>query len=1083
MINGSIWTIQLLGGLAARSHDRLATRFRTQKAAALLAYLAFYTDPNRPPHPRETLIGLLWPDTDVDAGRHNLSNALSSLRHLLEPPGVPAGAVLAADRFTVRLHPAAVATDVALFEAAAHRAAQAGLPTAERLARLREAADRYQGALLPGFYDEWVLPEGTRLCSLYLQVVAQAVPLLLETSAAETALEYAQRAALADPLSEEAIAQVLRVQMSLGQPSRALRQYREFAERLREELDDEPSAELQALARELREAAPTAAEGVAAISTPPRRPQESPVPAQDVGRPWGPRSDTPAPRPERAEGTPRLRGDAFVLLTTTRFFDREEEMKQLAEMLQSPRTRLVTITGPGGTGKSRLALELAARLVQAPENAPALHAAAPKTATFVPLADVADASRIFDVILWALGLTPAPNRAPLDQVTEALAAQPETLLILDNVEHLVEEGAPLVRELLARVPAVKCLVTSRVKLLIEGEREFHLRPLPTAGGAQTPEELLASPSVRLFLDRAQAARPDFQLTAQNAAAIGELSDRLEGIPLALELAAARAQVLSPGQILEQISANRLDFLASRRRGAAARQRTLRATLDWSYLLLPERARRFLAQLSVFRGGWTLEAARAVCEADEEDEALELLSQLRDSSLITAGDEEEGLRFHLLETVREYAAEQLEGSGVREAVQRRHAAYFLELAEAAEAHLHGPDLGALVRRLDREHDNFRSALGWARAAGEDAFRAQLGFVLYPFWKFEGYVEEARQWLEDLWGKRDCLPLPCRADLLHTLGMFAHGRGDFEEAITLYRQSLPLYREVGDAVRTVRLLSNLGQLVRDRDPVLAQGYLEESLVLGREAGDGALLARTLLLLATERFREGDHHRSTALLAEARTVCRRRGDLHGLADLLVEEGEQAMSREDRPRARVCFDENLALRRQIGDRPGIGIALYWLGWLALADARFADAARDFEGALTAFRECQWGHTHMAAEALVILIAARRRLGDHAETETLAQHSLRILHANRIEGSPHRCLFFLADAAARRSELVRAARLLGILAALGVPLDEPEAEESAQLRASLIAQLGEARFTQEEQIGQALPEDEAMALALGEER
>jgi non-specific serine/threonine protein kinase len=274
------------------------------------------------------------------------------------------------------------------------------------------------------------------------------------------------------------------------------------------------------------------------------------------------------------------------------------------------------------------------------------------------------------------------------------------------------------------------VVTSRQKLGLEGEREFHLAPLPTSTGAQTLQALLSIPSIGLFVDRAQNALPDFQLTERKADTIAHLCDRLEGMPLAIELAAARVALLSPARILEQVQANRLDFLTTRRRDAHFRHRTLRATLDWSYALLPESARTFLASLSAFRGGWTLEAARAVCQSSDE-ETLELLTLLRDSSLIQVIDTDAGQRLTLLETIREYSQEKLRVLGAEATVRRRHRDYFEELLKQAEPGLMGPSQRRWMDCLQTEHDNLYAAIAWCET---DAASAAVGLRM----KYQLYV---------------------------------------------------------------------------------------------------------------------------------------------------------------------------------------------------------------------------------------------------------------------------------------------------------------------------------------------------------
>jgi tetratricopeptide (TPR) repeat protein len=539
-------------------------------------------------------------------------------------------------------------------------------------------------------------------------------------------------------------------------------------------------------------------------------------------------------------------------------------------------------------------------------------------------------------------------------------------------------------------------------------------------------------------------------------------------------------------------------------------------LEWSYQALPEEQQGLLALLSVFRGGWTLEAAAAVCGGEgiqvfrsgtceagdgiqvHEDRPaldragpehlntrtpehliLDTLLELRNAALVVAEEAEETMRFRMLETVREYAAEQLERSGGQESVQRRHAAYFLELAESSTAHLNSPNQAVVVRQMEREHDNFRTALGWARATGDYQLRAELGCSLSPFWSLAGHAEEACVLLEELQARAERLPPAHRARLLDALGSRLADRGDVEDAISLQRQCLSLYRELRDNARAAKVLGNLGLNVRDRDPALARSYFEEGLFLAREASDERLVSRLMPLLSNSLFRGGEPGRARALLTEAAGRCRRRGDLHTLADVLIEEGTQARDSGDQERARACFEENLTLRRQIEDRPGVGIAFYNLAHLALESGRFTDAARACEAALATFREAQWDHTGLAANCMLMLIRARRGLGNHEETETLARQSLRIFQDNHSLSWAHPCLFFLADAAALRSEPVRAARLLGILSGMKVPLDEPEAVEAAHLRATLITEVGETRFNQEERYGQSLPADKAMGLAL----
>jgi predicted ATPase len=378
-------------------------------------------------------------------------------------------------------------------------------------------------------------------------------------------------------------------------------------------------------------------------------------------------------------------------------------------MLVAEQRRLVTLTGSGGSGKTRLAVEVARGLVEEFQGA----------VWFVSLADLSDARLIVESVRDALRLPRSPSMDPLEQVVAALGRQP-ALLLLDNFEHLLIHGAALVRDLLERVETLTVLVTSRQRLDLAGERELVVLPLPIPRAADSVEELIRCESVQIFTDRAQAVRSEFEVTSANARAVAELCRRLEGIPLAVELAAARAQVLTPAQMLAQI-ADRFDLLVSRERDVPTRHRTLRAALDWSYQLLSPELQRLFARLSVFRGGWTAEATEAVCE---EPKALDYLEVLRECSLVVAEEQTQEMRFHMLETLREYAREQLSPEE-RVVLEQRHAAHFLALAEQAMPELLGPKQGIWLARLEQEHDNLRSALGELETKHTELLQAALG----------------------------------------------------------------------------------------------------------------------------------------------------------------------------------------------------------------------------------------------------------------------------------------------------------------------------------------------------------------------
>jgi predicted ATPase/DNA-binding SARP family transcriptional activator len=680
----SLWRIELFGRMRALNADRCVARFRTEKTGVLLAYLAYFGDRA---HPRELLADMLWPDADVTRGRMSLRTGLASLRRQLEPPGTPAGTVLAGAADSVCLHPGAFDTDVAVFNRALEMAAEAP-EGPERARHWATAADLYRGELLAGYYEDWILPERERLAATYAETLQRLVRHLAAEHDLPRALGYAQAAVAAARQSEMAHRDLIRLYLALDRADAA----RQAMETLTEMLRDDrvtPSAVTQELSAEVaaRAAGRTV---VAAVSHVP----VAAVPASQ------PATLVPPSRPPR------------IPLQLTAFFGREADLGQLQDLL-NPDTgapfahpaRLVTLTGPGGIGKTRLAIEFARRFGN-------LHGL---PSVFVELADLVDARLIPGAVARALDLGTEAGTDPIDQI--AAAIDRPTLLVLDNFEQLSEEGPAFLLSLLSRAPLLRCLVTSRHPLGLSGERELTLKPLETPNGPEEPEYLMRFPSVGLFVDRAQSVRSDFQVTPGNAGAVSELCRRLEGVPLALELAAARSQLLTTAQMVAMLK-SRFDLLKSGRKDREARHRSLWAAIDWSYALLSPELQRFFAALFVFRGSFAPEAAAAVCR---EPRALDYLSQLRAHSLIVTAESAHGMRMRLLESLREFAEEQLSAEDKQE-LCRRHADYFCSFAEATESHLIGPEQADWFSRLTDDHDNLRAALAWARQRAGRARRA-------------------------------------------------------------------------------------------------------------------------------------------------------------------------------------------------------------------------------------------------------------------------------------------------------------------------------------------------------------------------
>jgi predicted ATPase len=633
----------------------------------------------------------------------------------------------------------------------------------------------------------------------------------------------------------------------------------------------------------------------------------------------------------------------------TRFFGREAEIARLRRLLLGEGVRLVTLTGPGGSGKTRLAHEAATRLQDALDGA----------VWFVPLADLSEPRLIIDTIHSALGLPRQPQRDPRVQVVEALSRRP-SLLVLDNLEHLMPDAVPLVRELLEDAPLVQCLVTSRQILELTPEREIAVGPLPVPGvqafrrsgiGEEADlNALAANESVGLFVDRAQRARPDFQLTRANAAAVAELCRRLEGIPLALELAAAWVKQIPPAKMLHQLG-QRFDLLVSRQRDLPSRHQTLRAAIDWSYQLLSPELQRFFARLFVFRGGFTSEAAAAVCQSP--DLAREYLVALRDSSLVQADDSGEETRFRLLETLWEYAAEQLSPAEQMEAT-RRHALYYTALAEMAE-----PELGAGVRqlqwlkRIEEEHENLRAVLDWAVLAGESLIGLRLAGAIRRFWALCGHAREGRARLEAL------VRLPsapthksARAKALLAIGLLASTQNEPDEARPPLEESLALRRELGDRFGIAETLINLGNLAGPAEPRAAMALYEEALSLWRAIGHRPGIAGTLNNVGLIAESLGEYDTARASWAESGCIWRELGCAEGIVQSLQREADLLILQGNSIQARASYEDSLRLARQSGLTSAIGGILVSLASLALCENERGNARSFLDESLRICRD-----------------------------------------------------------------------------------------------------------------------------------
>ncbi|HZA84692.1 MAG TPA: AAA family ATPase, partial [Actinomycetes bacterium] len=619
-------------------------------------------------------------------------------------------------------------------------------------------------------------------------------------------------------------------------------------------------------------------------------------------------------------------------LQLTSFVGREEELAEVERLLGQ--TRLLTLTGPGGSGKSRLALRVAAELLTRFQDG----------SCFVDLSPVTDPALVPAAVANALGVPEAAGRPIIEGVKEHLRHR-ELLQVVDNFEQVAEAG-PVIEELLMAAPRLRTMVTSRVVLSLPGEQEYPVPPLHVPDPARLPTDLSAIgavEAVRLFTERATAANPRFALTERNAPVVAEITSRLDGLPLAIELAATRTKVLAPEQILSRLE-RRLSILTSGSRSLPERQRTLRAAIAWSYDLLDPVERRLFARLAVFAGGWTFESAEAVCDPEGLGlDALDGLSSLVDKSLVRTTDPSGGpARFSMLETIREFAQEQLEAGDDHEPVRRRHAEHFLGLAVEAEPHLTADDQGEWLDRCDAEHANLRAALRWAIDAGDAAAAQAAAGALWRFWQQRGHLAEGRRWLEEV------LAMPAgqartaaRAKALTGAGGIAWWT-DQRAARARYEEALDIERELGDPARLAEALYNQAfALAREHDLDAAGRLLDESLALFRQVGDERGVTKVLVMLVVPDATAGAWDRVVARIEEVAAISRRLGDRLDLAYLLVWLAF-ASGRAGRPEdARATALEALELFREVDDATGMALAFLDLAFLLTWEGRHTDAVR----------------------------------------------------------------------------------------------------------------------------------------------
>jgi len=776
-------------------------------------------------------------------------------------------------------------------------------------------------------------------------------------------------------------------------------------------------------------------------------------------------------RPRTAPSSPAETPAPMLPSEPTPLLGRAQDVAAVCALFARPGVRLVTLTGPGGVGKTRLALRVAQELRD--------HLAV--RVRLVALASVGEPGLVAPAIARAIGLSDAAGQPTTEALTAYLADR-DDLLLLDNFEQVVA-AAPLVAALLAACPRLMALVTSRAALRVRAEYDYALAPLavpPSAPHSGVPgaRAWLDYAAVDLFVQRARAVKPRFELAEADAPVVADICRRLDGLPLAIELAAARVKVLSPralharltgtdgtdgtGEDPARATGSTLQLLADGPRDLPARQQTLRAAMAWSYDLLSPPEQTLFRRLGVFVGGCTADAADAVCvarldgdetalatpDAPDASDVLPGLASLVDNSLLRQ-EEEAGdpsimgdARFALLRTVQEYARERLEASGERETVRRRHAAYYLALAEQAEPQLYRADQRAWQDRLETEHGNLRAALRWsvAEGEGEPDIGLRLAGALWRFWWQRGYLSEGRRWLTALLEATAAAPPDAaRARALHGAARLAYGQGDYAPAAILADQSLALSRAAGSASGSAAALSLLGIIAMDQGQYeRAVALTEESLALFQRIGNAAWAGTVLSNLGIIAAEQGDYAGAAVLYERSLTVQRDAGDLRGIAVSQVNLARLEREQGNFARASALYEESVALFRDLGGKHDLAAGLNNLGEMARLLGDFARAAALSEESVALQREL--GDKRGLGMALADLAHVARHQGDGARALALYEEAMSFCQAVGNRLGLAQCLEGMAATLFARGQPRRTVLLYGAAAMLRDAINTPMA-------------------------------------------
>ena len=933
--------IQILGNFRIAVGGQVLERpaWRLRKAESLVKLLAA-TSGHR--LHREQILEALWPEANLQGAAAAFYQALHFARRALEPDLIDrhSSAFLSLERNVLELRsPGRLWIDADEFEDAAATARAKGDPES-----YQRAVGLFSGDLLPDdLYEDSVTARRQQLRFTCLDLLAELAQRLQSHGDLDGAIAALERALQIEPTCQELYVALMRIYAMAGMRERALLQYRRLSEVLAREVGAQPDPTTRQLYEDIagnRFPAPTDDRSHSAVIQ--RRLTESSGPSR-------------VPAIAR-HNLPRQ---------LTSFVGRRREIAEISDLMD--RSQLVTLSGAGGCGKTRLALEVAAEV----------GSRYPHGAWWVALAPLSEPALIPQAVASALGIHEQPGRPVLDTLLDWL--EPKTLLLLlDNAEHLLVACAIFVGAVLRRCPSVRILLTSREASRIDGEVAYPVSPLslPAAGGLASLDVLAHSEAVRLFVDRAAATLPSFRLTEQNAEAVAQICRRVDGIPLAIELAAARVRALSVDQIASRLD-DQVRLLTNGGRTGLPRHQTLRATMDWSHDLLTGPEKILFRRFAVFAGGFTLEAAEYVVAGTDLEPAsvLDLLASLVFKSLVEVDERGAEVRYRLLEPVRQYALSKLKEALEEPAIRVRHRDFFIALAVRAHAGLISQDRVSWQSRIEAEHDNIRAALQWsiAAAAFEETF--PLGASMARFWARRGYLEEGWKWLQELRKHESAVSPVARARLLVGVGLLALEIGDQVEAITV-EHALNVFRELGDRDEVEACLRLLGMIENERGGFgRAAAVLDEAVALASQSGDAVREAEALRQRGYVDVRRGDYERAIPYLQRSLELLKQTGAHRSIGFALGHLAQAYLYQGHSQRAVAILREAITFAEAAGQSTAIAYFrnLLGLAFLWLEDHAAAEAA--YRGNLAYSDEI--GHKWAVAQALIGFGALGIQKGD----------------------------------------------------------------------------------------------------------